>query len=124
LLYAEFNRRYPRSRFILTVRDSESWLESFRQHHAAHPDVPFHDWLYGGRSSLEGHEGEFVARYERHNADVRAYFGRKKKLLTFDVFNGDGWDQLCGFLGVPAPTTPFPNEKSTILDLPPPPAPS
>ena len=34
-----------------------------------------------------------------------------ERLLVFDV--KEGWEPLCGFLGVPAPKVPFPRTNST-----------
>ena len=49
---------------------------------------------------------EIIATYEAHNDDVRAGVPADR-LLVFDV--AEGWEPLCGFLGVPVPPDPFPN---------------
>jgi hypothetical protein len=47
-----------------------------------------------------------IAQYKRHIEDVKAAVP-PEKLLIFTV--DQGWGPLCKFLGVPAPSTPFPN---------------
>ena len=47
-----------------------------------------------------------IAEYNAHIEDVKATVP-KDKLLIFTVT--EGWTPLCKFLGVKAPTTPFPN---------------
>ena len=114
LYFAAFDARYPGSRFILTRRDPDDWLESYRRHDARWPGNRFHGWLYG-RDSLAGNEKVFVDRYAGHNRAVRAHFRGRQDLLLFDVFRGDGWEELCGFLQKRVPERPFPSEKSAIL---------
>ena len=35
------------------------------------------------------------------------------RLLVIDIVGGDGWEQLCPFLGVPIPEEPFPHSNKT-----------
>ena len=44
-----------------------------------------------------------------HERRVRAHFaGRPDDLLVMDITAGDGWEQVCPFLGLPVPDAPFP----------------
>jgi hypothetical protein len=53
---------------------------------------------------------KFVAAYARHHADVRRYFrGRPDDLLEMNILEGDGWEKLCPFLGIPVSSEPFPH---------------
>ena len=46
--------------------------------------------------------------YEAHLKNVREYFeGRPEDLLIMDICDGEGWEKLCPFLGLPVPGTPF-----------------
>lgn len=125
LLYKELDCSYPGSKFILTVRNEDKWLSSVRNHwdrkrnaYRWEWDVyPFsnqiHKQLYG-RSNFD--EAVFRARYRQHNEAVRVYFrDRPDDLVTLNVDNGDGWPQLCGFLGRPIPASiSFPKEYQTL----------
>jgi hypothetical protein len=63
-----------------------------------------------------GHEATFVARYEAHNDEVLAYFAdRPGDLLVLRVTEGEGWETLCPFLGLPEPQTPFPHANPAGL---------
>ena len=123
LLYRKLDKAYPGSKFILTVRNEEAWLKSVGRLWSAdyNPqrwtwDVwPFshkiHRALYG-REDFDTHT--FLARYRRHNTEVREYFrDRPDDLLVMDVDAGLNWEPLCRFLGTTAPSTPYPNESHT-----------
>jgi hypothetical protein len=119
LMYRELDWSYPNSKFILTVRDEGKWLESVRKHwdYLQNPwreswdndcfTHRIHTELYGRK---EFDPEIFLARYRRHNAEVKEYFRRNTpgKLLVLDVAKGDGWRELCGFLDKPIPSVPYP----------------
>jgi hypothetical protein len=53
---------------------------------------------------------DLIERYTRHNQEVMDYFqDRPQSLLVVDWENGDGWQELCGFLGREIPREPFPH---------------
>jgi hypothetical protein len=58
-------------------------------------------------------EAAAIARYEEHRAEVEASVP-SSKLLVYDV--SQGWEPLCGFLGVAVPDEPFPrtNERAEM----------
>lgn len=117
LLFRELDVAYPGSKFILTLRDEEAWVNSVRTHWS--DKNPFrHQWdtdpfthrihteLYGRRKFDEQVMRE---RYRRHNAEVLAYFkNRPRDLLVMNMSGGAGWYQLCGFLRKPLPITAYP----------------
>ena len=107
-LYRELDQAYPGSRFILTEREEQSWLRSALRHFdSAH--IPLHEWLYGD-GVMRGNEQLYLERYRRHNQEAKAYFtDRQEDFLMLDLAGGDGWSELCGFLGDPAPNRPFPH---------------
>lgn len=110
VLYRELDVRYPGSRFILTIRETEAWLQSQLRHFGSR-STPMRAWIYGA-GCPEGHESIYRDRYEQHNRDVLAYFdGRQKDLLVMDMAGGDGWVKLCDFLGLPRRSDPFPHEN-------------
>ena len=102
--------QYPDSKFILTVRPIEEWLASRERHVKANQAM---------RSRGE-YDGTFLEvdligwRTEalEHESRVRSYFaGRPEDLLVFDVTAGDGWNELCPFLGSVIPDDPFPARR-------------
>lgn len=51
-----------------------------------------------------------MAGYERWLVEVRAEIA-PERLVEWQP--GDGWEPICGALGVPIPNLPFPHENST-----------
>jgi hypothetical protein len=110
MLYRELAAWYPDGKFVLTVRETESWLASMVTFFGDR-DSPMRAWIYGV-GMPRGNEAVYRERYERHNREVRAFFAdRPDQLLVLDFAAGDGWEQLCGFLGEPIPDRPFPRVK-------------
>jgi hypothetical protein len=101
------DRQYPDSKFILTVRALNEWLDSRRRHVEKNQVRKVHG-AYDGRFlevDLEGWEAE----YREHHARVLDYFaGRPDDLLVIDITAGSGWQPLCAFLRRPVPDVPFP----------------
>lgn len=114
LLYKEFDQAFPGTKFILTTRDSDSWLRSYlNQIHQPEHFTPemnrFREMLYGIPFDNPD-PADLVARYEAHNAAVREYFrDRPDDLLVVDWAKGDGWREVCDFLGEGRPSGPFPH---------------
>ena len=118
LLYKELDKAYPGSKFILTTRNEQAWLESVKNHwdpdrnkfRLAWSTDPFthrvHKLLYGQK----GFDAEIMMeRYRRHNAEVLEYFKeRPRDLLQMDMDNGGSWDPLCSFLDKPIPDVAYP----------------
>ena len=111
VLYQELDARYPGSKFILTVRPADRWINSVVKHFKHH-HIDSHIWIYGVPTAA-GYEQIYIDRYERHNREVRAYFrDRPDDLLVMDITKGDGWEPLCHFLDSPIPELPFPAQNS------------
>lgn len=110
LLFGDLDERYPCARFVLTVRSEDVWWASVLAHFGG-VSSPMREWIYGpGRGDPEGHEAVYRERYRRHNDDVCAHFaGRGDDLLVMRLDEGDGWAELCPFLGVDEPAAPFPH---------------
>lgn len=114
LLYRELDHAFPGSKFILTVRDPDRWLSSYRAMLDAEgkPDAlltRYRSFIFG--QPFESLTGQgMVDRVARHNREVREYFtDRPDDLLVVDWEKGDGWAQLSAFLGRPAPELAFPH---------------
>jgi hypothetical protein len=118
LLYEKLDRAYPGSKFILTMLSEEKWLDAVQCLWDPKRN-PYYDWdkqpfsnrihsaLYG-RTSFD--RPTFLDRYHRHNRDVCAYFSnRPQDLLVMNMNEGAGWKELCGFLGKPIPSIPYPH---------------
>ena len=51
--------------------------------------------------------------YEYHDGVYAHFEGRKDKLLTMNIMDGDSWDVLCPFVGREALSEPFPHENKS-----------
>ena len=111
VVYQELDRKCRNSKFILTVRPTESWIGSVAKYFGKAPPTPMREWIYGV-ADPRGFEGTFVRLYERHNAEVREYFkDRPGDFLEMRITEGEGWEALCPFLGKDIPDAPFPHRN-------------
>ena len=101
---------FPGSKFILTTRDSASWIGSMKKHFAG-TDRPMLRWLYGAPDPA-GNEQSFIRTYESHNQAVLSYFEGRESFLHLDIFADPTWKRLADFLEVEAPTELLPHANS------------
>lgn len=118
--YQEYDKKYPGSKFILTVRDKESWLKSCSKHFRKH--VEQNSALYKYRIEQMGvagyDENIFSKKYDDHIKSVKEYFqNRENDLLIIDICGGDGWVKLCSFLGKKIPELPFPKKNKSGIKI-------
>lgn len=91
--YATLDILFPNSKFILTVRDKDEWKKSVL------------------RCGLEDD-------YDEHIDAVSKYFNSSSsdKLLIIDICGGEGWEELCVFLGKPIPSQQFPHISRGVIN--------
>lgn len=116
--HRELAAAYPSARFLLTVRNPETWVDSFAATiHQLGSELervrdsmrPWTNMAYrviektGFRIGLD--RSALLRAFEAHTEAVKATIPADR-LLVYQV--KDGWPPLCEFLGVPVPETPFP----------------
>jgi len=114
-LYAELDREFPGSKFILTQRDTDRWYGSICSHFGDHPH-PMQQLTYGEDAPEPvNHEARYREVYEKHNQAVRDHFAdRPDQLLEMWLERGDGWQKLGDFLGAEnVPEGPFIHTNSS-----------
>jgi len=109
--FARLDRAYPGSRFVLTTREREEWIDAVVDHY----DGLLADWdSYPGRfrdfsvritarayGDFPPTRAGIAAAGDRHARAVGEYFaGREEDLLRLDVCAGGGWEELVRFLGI------------------------
>ncbi|QDU75855.1 hypothetical protein Pan97_28970 [Bremerella volcania] len=111
--YPQFDQEYPGSKFVLTIRDKESWLRSCEKHwqNSTFPpqEVPFWrkyasfiDLCVYGCNAFNASRFSYV--YDRHVEGVQSYFhNRPDDLLIMNICGGEGYDRLCEFLDYQLP---------------------
>ncbi len=108
--FKEVDQEYPNSKFILTVRDIDSWLKSVKQHVKRNRFNPF----YRGKFNRYD-EAKETSRWHQHTEEVIGYFkDRSQDLLIMNIIEGDGWEGLCVFLNLPVPPVPFPHWNRNV----------
>lgn len=110
MIYKELDREFPGSKFILTIRDNESWYQSVSRH-LGELRTAQHEWIYGrGKGLPKEHKENALKVYSAHNKNVTDYFrDRPGDLLILDLSKDDNWKKLCEFLGREIPVEQFPH---------------
>lgn len=98
MYFAELDRQYPGSKFILNVRNKEAWLKSKARHPAYHHGMR---WLDLHAKFFNKSKEEVLQMWSRewdeHYSAVLEYFkGRQNDLLIFDIDN-DKPEKICEF---------------------------
>lgn len=106
--YRELDDRFPGSKFVLTVRDQPSWRRSHERHFSANGACRIPE-RYRIADYAERRE-QILRDYLARNQEVQTFFAdRPGDLLVLDVVGGEGWNQLCPFLGLAPLARPFPH---------------
>jgi hypothetical protein len=118
--YAQLDRLFPDSRFILTTRPTDDWLASVENHfrtYVEHRREPFDDFVFASvYGTLHFSAERFRYVKELHEENVKRYFASQpEKLLVLDLSRDPGWDAVCAFLGLSVPDEPFPRLNQARL---------
>ncbi|KAI8622944.1 P-loop containing nucleoside triphosphate hydrolase protein [Xylariaceae sp. FL1651] len=132
----EIVQAYPDAKFILTVREPETWARSVWNTigliDVGMQSFPTSFFKYFDKTDLQfsrlvalifdtisrghGRTGAgFEAAmkvYEEHNARVKEMLPADR-LLVVKLEDGLGWEQICPFLGVDTPAAPYPRMNDT-----------
>jgi hypothetical protein len=101
-LYKLIDKQIPNSKFILTIRNRESFGKSYTNYFKnTHREIVNSEQL-----------DEVLTKYELRNNQVIDYFKDKPdQLLVMNTIEGDGWEKLCNFLDKPIPQIPYPHKN-------------
>jgi hypothetical protein len=112
-IWREIYAMYPQARYILTVRDEDSWIASCASFYRNRRIRPMRAWMFGPHadpSRDETSRAAWVAAYREHNRSVREFFAaRPGQFLEFDPTREQSWHRLCSFLDAPIPSQPWPH---------------
>jgi Sulfotransferase domain len=127
MIWKELAAAYPQAKVILTLRDPERWYESAsntifarmrefkaalasgnaeaidpaRRAHMRMVNAVVVEKSFGGNLDRE----HAIHVFNAHTDEVRRTIPAER-LLIYE--SGQGWEPLCGFLGIPVPETPYP----------------
>ncbi len=119
--YRELDQLFYNSKFILTIREKEKWLESLKRHWEDRP--PYDDPEQSEthlkirrflRASVYGvltfNKQRLSNVYDLHHKNIMEYFkDRPDDLLVIDITKGEGWEKLCPFFDKPKIISAFPH---------------
>jgi hypothetical protein len=118
LMFEFLDEKFPDGKFILTKRKTpEIWFESLCKHADCTGPKEARKITYGYEMPHQ-HRLHHIDFYNAHYRKVVDYFKDKpNKLLVVCWEDGDGWQQLCRFLGKSVPDILFPhvNEASAMF---------
>jgi len=113
--YKKIDKHFPNSKFILTTRDIDEWVESIvpylqrKKHWNQSPrQVNIRQRLYGDAFP---NPDQARKAFIRHENDVYRYFEGRNDLLTLNIVGGDTPEKLWNFLGLDNPPKNFPHEN-------------
>lgn len=117
-MYREFDKWFPRSRFILLRRKNvDSWYRSLEKHYLRNGSTDANYLFYGFRNPTLV-PNRMKDLYADHLENVRSYFQGDPRFLELCWEEGDGWEILCNFLDVSVPHVPFPHaNKAPVASM-------
>ncbi len=104
--FRQLDEQYPGSRFVLTVRPLEEWIDSRRRH--VERNIARHDAGEYDGSFLVVDENLWRHQWHRQVDGARRYFTGRPEFLQVDFTARPGWAPLCQLLELPEPIEPFP----------------
>lgn len=113
LLYKLLDQRFTNSKFILTRRNTTSWINSLVRYSGSQ-HTRMRQLIYG-YGNPENHVTHYRKVYIRHNKEVVSYFGNRNNLLVIDIEDDDNTiaASLADFLGLENKLTPFPTSNKS-----------
>lgn len=117
-VYKQLDKKFPGSKFIYTIRDLDSWLDSIVPYFErkrnwciskkVSPQFKIRELVYGcgfpDRSQAQN-------AWEKHHEDIMSYFKDKDNLLILDIVGQDKPEKLAKFLSVDINLTDFPHKN-------------
>jgi hypothetical protein len=121
-IYKVLDKSYPGSKFILTIREKQSWLRSrerlnkvqiLPQSEKLAHDHPANIYTrFVGDKHYGPYDYDPGKAYDAYNAEASDYFkDRPQQFLMLDICGGEGWTKLAPFLGAAIPEISFPWEN-------------
>jgi len=94
--FRELDEAYPNSLFVYTNRNDEEWIASRENH------------LSELNKSAESRQKWLKEKHDHESKVFRYFKDRPDDLLCIDICDGEGFEKLCPFLGLPVPDKAFP----------------
>jgi hypothetical protein len=109
-IWREIYALYPDARYVLSVREEQSWIESCVRFYKDRRVRPMRVWMFGSHADPSRDAASrqaWLDAYRAHNAAVREFFAtRPGQYMEFDPTAEPGWDRLCERRQAPSPVAP------------------
>lgn len=114
--YKELDKKFPKSKFIYTIRDKDGWLISVEKYLKKKEARKLDAWQKQNRldvySQIKFDKDIYAERYDNHDKTVRDYFkGREQDLLILNICGGEATGKLFTFVGISSTINTFPHEN-------------
>lgn len=116
--YQVLDNAFKNSKFILTIRDTNKWWDSYLRwdkkinlRNSWHYKINSQT-CYGVDSFLD-HPNLAKKVYSDRNAQIINYFSNSPSFLILDIDEEDKFEKLCSFLNKDLPIQPYPNLNKT-----------
>jgi hypothetical protein len=103
-LYRSFEQRYPSTRFVMTIRGRESWLNSTEvlmklwKGRIPMSKLYFIQKFFGVQNKLGWGREEYIESWERHTREVLTHFGNRVLLLPLEFSDSEKLRFLSSFI--------------------------
>lgn len=109
LFYRELVELYPDAKYILSLRETEAWIDSVIRHWGS-IKVPLHREIYRVPCA-EGFEQTYKELYNEHNKVVLKFFKNSSNFLVMEQGQNFDYRTLCEFLGIEVLPGDFPHNR-------------
>jgi hypothetical protein len=132
-VWPKLKEMYPNSKYILTLREEESWFNSMVKWYRGDLNTFNHSHIVKGiydrqlkpfgfdiedMAVLENSKEHWIEWYRKRNKHLIDAFRGTDRLLTYNITTEKGWETLCNFLEKDIPTEEFPhlnkNDRMTL----------
>ena len=110
----------PKSKFILTLRDSESWFKSFCNWNGNRTNMWWHSpWTHrnlylNNQNTILPYKDQYISIYENRNQEIIEFFKNKpNQLLIINSHDSNKWEKLCKFTNNSIPNIPYPHKNQS-----------
>jgi hypothetical protein len=111
LFYKELYELYPDAKFILTLRDTDKWIQSVVKYFAS-IRIPMHKKIYHVPCA-EGYEEVYKKVYNKSNKDILEFFDGKANFIVMEQGRNFDYKTLCQFLNITdVPQMAFPHARN------------
>ena len=88
IIYKKLDELIPNTKFVLTIREEESWYLSVKKHIGKLRSAE-HEWVYGRHKGLPKDDKENTLNvYNTHNTGVIEYFKDRQLFFWVELFDG------------------------------------